>query len=314
MNKITFILISLLNFSIYAQPVLNASDINPLNFSNNVFFSNSSTVTVGSSGANVTWDFSTLQLTADGSSSSTSVLTAPFSSSFPTSNFFVNSIFSGSSSSSDFGYYNLTGSKLEAIGGSSDTAITVSYVNPETIFVFPFTYNTVVNDTYQTNLSASVLNKSVTYDAYGTVITAFGTYNNVMRFKQINDGNVSYTWFKLNPYQEIINASIDINGSIYFTVDQPTNNLAINQNPIKTQFSISPNPASENFTIKNEDFAVKEMFLNVYDILGNQIIKDNKIDSNSKNINISDFANGLYFIIITDNNNAILYSNKIIKN
>ncbi len=308
MKKIIFILISVLNFSIYAQPVLNASDINPIDISGNSYSGFSSTETTGASGANVTWDFSKLELVDSEPFSAKSVLKAPFSSSFPSSNFFITF-----ENGSDYDYYNLTNSKMEYLGDSSKTSVGVIYTNPETILIFPFTYNTVFNDTYQIP-PFPIFNKSITYDAYGTLILPFETYSNVIRIKEIIDENVEYIWIKTNPYYEIMRASIDeFNGSLFFSVVELTN-LSINENNTKTQFSIVPNPATNNFTIKNEDFDGKEIFLNVYNILGNQIIKDYKIDSNSENINISNFANGLYITTITDNKNTVLYSSKIIKN
>jgi Secretion system C-terminal sorting domain len=312
MKKITILIILLINLSIFAQPELNISDINPLSISLNNFSASSTTILVGGAGANQTWNFSGLTLTPQGLQSTNSVLTAPFSNNFPAANFFINSV---SNNSNNFGYYNLSNNKLEIIGGSSATGLTITYANPATIFVFPFTYNTVINDTYQTNFDTSPVISIRTYDAYGTLTTAFGTYSNVMRFKQVNsnDNSTNYTWIKLNPYQELLSASTNTaNITINYNVKN-NNVLATNPNILNDNFAIFPNPTNGEFTIKNIDFSNNETFVNVYDVLGNQIIKNEKIDSNSKILNISDFATGLYFIKIVDNNNSILYSDKIIK-
>ncbi len=311
MKKITFIIATLITISLYAQPILNASDINPLNISSNNFSASSSTLGVGVPGANVNWDFSSLVLTSLGTSSNVSVATAPYASSFPTANFFVRSSFDNRNS---YGYYNLTTNKLEVTGLSDDNGVIFNFFNPDTIFIFPFSYNTSFTDTYQVDINSFVESKTVIYDAYGTVITPFGTYNNVIRLKQTSGlGSISYNWFKINPYTDILSANVNSNNNeINFRIYQPTN-LATIQNQLNNKFSIFPNPTSGNISIKNASFSESETFVNVYDVLGNQIIKNEKVDNDLKNINISDFATGLYFIKIVDNNNSILYSDKIIK-
>ena len=307
MKKITLIATVLFNFIIVAQPVLNASDINPLNIIGNNFSATSTTLGVGSAGANQTWDFSSLVLTAQGSSNTNSVLTAPFASSFPAANFFI----SNGSSNDSFSYYRLTSNILESNGASSDSQIIINYSNPETIFVFPFTFNTIVNDTFQQNNSSLIESETINYNAYGTVITAFGTYTNVIRLKRTSGGSVNYTWFKVNPYIPVLSANIYTGGTTSYSVFQNTN-LATTQNEVK-QFSIYPNPTSGNISIKNIDFSNKSMFVKVYNMLGNQIVNNYKLETESANIDLSNYASGLYFIEIADENNKVIYQDKVIK-
>jgi hypothetical protein len=323
MKKITLTTLLLLNLSIYAQPVLNASDIRSTNYGYK-FMQGVSTVSnikqVELSGANVKWDFSTVKIDVEregGPFFIKPVATAPFSSKYPKANFFFKDS-NADNTDNQYKYYNLTNDKLENMGDSDDKEFNV-YSNPKTEFVFPFLFNNVLTDTY--NEGSGKIDLSIKYDAYGTIITKYGTYKDVLRFKEIlieedNFRTIIYRWIKLNPYQEIMAASVNDEelDFPFFTIYEPLSTLTIKQNLNPTQFSTSPNPASQNFVIKNQDFATREMFVSVYDILGNQIIKSNRIDSNSKNINISNFSNGLYFIKITDDKNAILYSDKIIKN
>jgi hypothetical protein len=311
MKKITFLLL-FFSLLLFGQPVLNSSDVLNLDISSIGHAATSSTITAGLSGANQAWDFSNLNLMTQGNSTTTYVLTAPYASSFPTANYYVNTIYNAIN---NFVYYKLTSNKLEVLGSSDSTGITSNFINPNTVFVFPFAFNTVLNDTYQLSTSPAINSKVTTYDAYGTVITAFGTFNNVIRLKEIvNNSDIYYSWFQTNPYRSIVNARAYVNSgnTVYFSVYQPTN-LGITQNSIKSNFSIYPNPTAGDFTINYDAFANREVFVNVYDILGNQIIKNEKIDSNSKNINSSDFDSGLYLIKITDSNNEVLYSDKIIK-
>ena len=308
MKKITLIAAVLFNFIIVAQPVLNASDINPLNIIGNNFSATSTTLGVGSAGANQTWDFSSLVLTAQGNSNTNSVLTAPFASSFPAANFFL----SNGSANDSFIYYHLTSNILEINGASTDSQVIINFSNPQTVFVFPLLFNTIVNDTYQVpgNPAAPV---TINYNAYGTVVTAFGTFTDVIRLKRINDGDTSYSWFKVNPYVPIIDARLSNTGNlINYSIFQNTN-LSTTQNEVK-QFAVYPNPTSGNINIKNIDFSNKSMFVKVYNMLGNQIINNYKLETESANIDLSNYSSGLYFIEIADENNKILLTEKIIKN
>ena len=308
MKKITLIATVLFNFIIVAQPVLNASDINPLNIIGNNFSATSTTLGVGSAGANQTWDFSSLVLTAQGNSNTNSVLTAPFASSFPAANFFL----SNGSANDSFIYYHLTSNILEINGASTDSQVIINFSNPQTVFVFPLLFNTIVNDTYQVpgNPAAPV---TINYNAYGTVVTAFGTFTDVIRLKRINDGDTSYSWFKVNPYVPIIDARLSNTGNlINYSIFQNTN-LSTTQNEVK-QFAVYPNPTSGNINIKNIDFSNKSMFVKVYNMLGNQIINNYKLETESANIDLSNYSSGLYFIEIADENNKILLTEKIIKN
>lgn len=310
MKKITLLTALLLNVLIFGQPVLNALDFNPTNNSANVFSATSTTAGTGLAGANINWDFSSLITVPLGVSSNVSVSTAPLAISFQNANFFVKSI---TPNSNTFGYYKLTNFNLENIGASNNIEITNYFTNPQTTFTFPYSYGTSFTDTYQTTYGQQVFVTS-TYDAYGTLTTPYGTYVNLFRSKRIeNTGLSTYIWYMLNPFQIIFSASKNQNsGTTSYTMYQPTN-LATTQNQLNNQFSIFPNPTNGEFIIKNVDFTNNEFFINVYDILGNQIIKNEKVDSDSKNINISDFATGLYFVKLVDNNNSILYTDKIIK-
>ena len=306
-STITAIIVSLLTA---AQPVLNASDVsNSVNRTEIRLTSNSTTLGVGNAGANQNWDFSTLTFVQQGPANTySSATTAPFSSSFPTANFYVKNM-SGTNTAYD--YVRLTNNIYEIVGYSTASVVNNSFSNPFTIFTFPFSYNDQFTDTHQQG-SQPVATFTRLYDAYGTLIIASGTYSNVFRFKDIfNNGSPSYIWFKLNPFRVIFVASTNINGTTSYTTYQDPN-LSTTQNEVK-QFAVYPNPTSGNINIKNIDFSNKSMFVKVYNMLGNQIINNYKLETESANIDLSNCSSGLYFIEIADENNKVLYQDKIIK-
>ena len=85
---------------------------------------------------------------------------------------------------------------------------------------------------------------------------------------------------------------------------------------IESNITISPNPTSGIFTIKNQEASVVERSRNtrpscvsITDIAG-KIIK-NQLTSNNSKIDISNFPNGIYFVKIQMEDNIII--KKIIK-
>lgn len=312
MKNFTIFSLLFINFTIFGQPILNASDYNPNNSIDN-YSASPTGFSAGLAGANQTWNYSTLALTLLGASTNATVATAPFSSSFPAANLYVKIAANGGNDA--FAFYNSSSSKLELLGYSNNSSVLVNFSpNPQTIYNFPFTYNLVVNDTYSTTFDPTTNNPfTVTYDAHGTLITPLGIYNNVIRSKKLDGINPDYTWFTANPYQIIMTANFGSSGATSVRVFNP-NNLSSNQNQLTKKLEIYPNPTNGNFTIKNIDLSNNNHFVNVYDVFGNQIINNQKINSNSENINLSNVASGLYFVKINDFNGQVLTSDKIIKN
>jgi Secretion system C-terminal sorting domain len=314
MKKITIIIAVLIKISIFAQPVLNSTDISTTGSLTATTLTASATgFSAGSAGSNQVWDYSSLILTPAGTGTTTVVATTPFAASFPDANLIYKATFG---TDSFYTYYKLTTTKQELVGYSSDTNVIINFSpNPQTVYSFPYTYGLIVNDTYSTTFDPSANNPfSITYDAYGTLITPYGIFNNVIRSKKLDGIAPDYTWFTTNPFQVILTASISSTGVASNVKFSQPSNLSTIQNTLYKQFEIYPNPTSGSFTIKNIDFSNNENFLNAYDVLGNQIINNQKIDSDSKDFDLNNAACGLYFIKITNKNNNILFSYKIIKN
>lgn len=71
---------------------------------------------------------------------------------------------------------------------------------------------------------------------------------------------------------------------------------ALSVKEVKKDFSLSvaPNPASENVSIKVSNF--EKGTLKIVDVLGNVVMTESF--NGSKSVNVADFKNGVYFIII----------------
>ena len=89
----------------------------------------------------------------------------------------------------------------------------------------------------------------------------------------------------------------------YFTSGKGT--LSVEDNIIKTEFSVYPNPFSNNLNISGQ---IKVEALKLYNITG-QLVKQNK---NSNSINVSELAKGVYMLEVTSD--SIREVKRVIKN
>ncbi len=311
MKNFTLFSLIFINLSIFGQPIFNYSDLlTSGTFSGNSYSGNLSGFTLGSAGANQVWNYANISNTLQGSSSATFVTSAPFMTNFPDANLFIKST---SGANNIFAYYKSTTSKLEIIALSNETILLVDFSpNPQTIFQFPFTFGSVINDTYSTIADPNANNPfTITYDAYGSLTTPFGTFD-VIRTKKLDGLYPSYSWLNIATNTSVMSAIYAANGLVDLSFFQP-NNLSTTQNQLNEKPVIYPNPTNGNFTIKNIDFSNNDNFVNVYDVLGNVILSNQKINFDSENINLSNVASGLYFIKIIDSKNQILFTEKILK-
>lgn len=111
------------------------------------------------------------------------------------------------------------------------------------------------------------------------------------------------------------------NNTIYYTATYPSyleipfiivNN--IEENKIENTFIIYPNPAHEiiQFEITNTELLKNNLLLTIVDIFGKEILKT-KITNPITQINLQNLPNGIYLISISDENNTLLQTQKIIK-
>ncbi len=304
MKNFTFCILIFFNLNAVCQPILNASDVTAFNVTGDYYFANSSIIGVGASGANVTWNFSSLEPTFAESRTFKTVSTAPNTNSFPTSNNIV------SISDQAYKYNTLTSTKIEQNGDSVGPIVSPNYVNPQTIYTFPFTFNTTFSDTSQMLSSSPIETSTRTYDAYGTVITPYGTFTDCFRVKisTTESPEVRYEWYKLNPYRQIIIAQNFGTTNTNFEIFRTTN---LNSSIFETSnVTIFPNPVS---SVLNVAMANNVPFnqITIHDSVGKIIYKDSKSNA-SVAINTENFRSGLYFVsVVTD---GLQSTTKFIKN
>ena len=83
--------------------------------------------------------------------------------------------------------------------------------------------------------------------------------------------------------------------SVNVTVDDSWLNIDENT----ANFEIYPNPTNDKFVVKGDNINEVE----VYNLCGQKVLSV-KTDSQNVNVNMSDFATGVYMVKITDNNGS----------
>lgn len=294
-----------LTISFYAQPVINSTNIN-FNTVVNRYTASPVGFSIGGSGANQVWDYTSIALTQINGGTNEVVTSAPFASVFPSSNQYVKTTSNGVS------YYYfmlLTSSKIELLGIASDTAIIVNFSpNPQTIFEFPFVYNLLINDTYSTtNNPNSNAPFSLKYDAYGTLKTPFGTFTNVYRVKKIDGLYPDYNWYLPNSNHLILGVGFDSNG---VTTVKFNEHLFMNINENETKINILPNPTTHFFEIQNTRKNDYELNFKIIDLTGKAVMFG--VSKYNSNINVEVLKTGIYIIEIYEND-TIVYKRKMVK-
>lgn len=164
---------------------------------------------IGSSGANQTWSFTNLNQHTFDSIEAVNPSSTPAGSQFPSSN--VALVQQGGT----YIYLNNSSTELNILGATLPAFnITLPYTNPEKVMVYPSTYQTAYSDTSVATVTFpgallqlpfdSIRFKQIKYrngmvDAYGSLTTDEGTFNNTLRF---NDTIVQLdsVWGKSNPF------------------------------------------------------------------------------------------------------------------
>jgi len=277
-----------------AQPIVNASDMN-----NNVrletfLAEDVPNLSAGNAGANQSWDFSSIQSVSLGITENVPLAGTPHSSLFTLAN--NSSHFSGSLGEI-WSYFRVSPVKYEEIGiVYTGVAVVNLSSDPRTLVEFPYTFNKIINDTYKASNTPTVA-FTTTYDAYGTLRLPFGTFNNVIRQKRVENSVTEYTWFNASPFYPLCTVNVS-NGDSSITMNRRLSDLAIEDINAKT-FSIAPNPTSGMLHI-NYGTHAKAAAIDIYDTSGKLVF--NQKGNQTENLDVANLNPGLYFLKVTGAN------------
>jgi len=272
----------------------------------------------GDSGENVMWDFSSLNKI---SVSEIRVLAAD--SSFGGSNITRHNITENS-----YQYLFQDSTKLELIATKEGNPEVVSmYPRGLNFTNYPIEYGAIFKDTalmtyYDNNLQDSARGTIYTdrkVDAFGTLTTPHGTFENVLRVHSNWKVSIKYTaftieyeidlfeWYGRGFSTSLLNVTItNVNGNLTYTtyyLDDPELNTMKLDTP-KSDVLIYPNPTSDYLNVRTNwnNFSIV-----IYDITGKNVYK-----GNDNNINISSLHSGIYTVVVSNLDNSTSYTQKIV--
>ena len=321
----SFVLSLMISVSI-AQPTLTGNGINPV-IGESFSVVTSTYVDPGNSGANQTWDLSSMQNSGINTVSYISPSTTAVSGSFPNSN-----VASSSTQGVGNAFYKTSATVFQNCGVYNGTVV-MSYSDPEDLLRFPCNYNNTYVDTWKTQFMSGGYTfhrrgaSTVTADGYGTLITPNGTYTNVIRihFEQnyldssVIGGNLSiqtysndeYFWYKEGTHTQLAYVyTLTYPGGVSQNGFYAAGSVGISEDPtIVSTTNIYPNPSSDKINLDFYLMNNQRIDIRVINITG-EIMDIGKTmngyqGQNNVSIDASDLPEGIYFTQILINGEAV---------
>ncbi len=324
MKRILFLLLSLVLLPLQAQVIITRSDLayqegDRHSFNNTDPLDLVTGISPETAGPNVSWDFSTVNVSI--LVGKTSVYVDPASTPFAAQVEGANlAIKNEDEINGPYQFVNLTDEGLEHYyTGWYEDGISAFYTFTPSLkaLEFPMSYGQTFEQDYVAELykegSLFMIDSSsasVEVDAWGTVTTPVGTFTDVLRMKRTTiasgymyyDGNwvhtadlstIVYSWFKAGIHTALINVSgfLDEEG---YTLIWLTNPGSTGMEEPKTvpELRIWPNPATEFLNIESE--AIEELTL--YDIAGKLTLEANANGASSLRLTTSGLSRGSYLL------------------
>ena len=333
MNKSIFTIL----FSIFAAltafaqaPTITSANMFNMYEVDKQYTADTTGVAPGVSGANVTWDFSSLQATSPEDSIGSKYVHSwetPYPNDFPTANYATQSL-----GSQSFAYMTYSGGILSIVGvegqqvyGGQTYTIKQVFDKPEVAFVFPFTYNTSNTSNFHASydVAGTTVNligtQTLKGDGYGTLKIMGHTYTNVLRIHNITNEYDSIAGYPMNiptsleawvytmpgKKESILTISLTTSqgqGSKSVTYNTNSKTSGIEYPSLYTsELSVFPNPARKNCTLNYNAQKDGKATLHIINLLGEEIYNRNiQVITGQNNIpvSISDIPHGIYFMSI----------------
>jgi len=327
MRKLFILPLALLATSAFAQPTLTSATNNPV--VGDVFYgyvTDTDHVSMGASGASVTWDMSMIVVNDSDTTSYLSCAATPYCDSFPGAN--IVSLNSG-----DY-VYGISGtSGIKAIGAYSSGTV-VHFDDSLTLTRFPLSYGLSFNDTTHTEFSLFSTTVYITNyansdcDAWGTLVLPTGTYNNVLRLHTTTitkdsmnimgtpqvgiNQTEEYAWFVSGFRSPLLTVGYDTSGSgtpyvsdVKYYTQGSSGSVAVRDIASKSGvLKLYPVPAS---SVVNVDFGTIEddAVLTISDATG-RVVHTQSVNNSTNGplqVPLADFANGLYIARLVNGSN-----------
>lgn len=168
-------------------------------------------------------------------------------------------------------------------------------------------FNALTNSdwVYPSNNNLWVVNSKFDFDKDSIAITLIDTMFNEVFTKYIGGFRVKDVAAHLGQ-KELYILATDSNGMVVAKVNENTFNTGVNQINRNTEVSIYPNPVNHSFTISG---VRGDVVINIYNSQGQFVRSANAATS----IDVSDLPSGLYFYQLSQNENLVKHSGKLVK-
>jgi len=309
-NQIILFMLTVIPTIMWGQPTINIAENYTIGTVLKFQSCDSSGVYAGSSGANQTWDFSSLSALPD-TITERMVLpsSTPFGNSFPSSNL------AKKLPDNKYAYYDNNTNNSFLVGFVDTTSsFIINYPNSLLFAQRPITYETMVIDTFTDNYSVAGGDFSgggtvtINGDGYGTLILPNGTHNNVLRIKttQIQSDTliqhpyiststtITYAWYDgTNPSPllkiDSIYTSNFVSKTVTYFLSKTTGITEISE---QEELQFYPNPATEHITLMTKEKGI----LTITNKIG-QVVFITQINESGTIISTNNLQPGIYQLI-----------------
>jgi hypothetical protein len=289
-----------------AQPVLTASGINPVPGDISVI-KRTQDLSPGSSGANQTWNFSSMVVSATDNYSTGAVSLAPEGSNFPSANVQWNN-------GSVYAFWKTSSTALVNMGFDTPAAV-MPYSNGEDFLHFPFSYNNSYSDSWQSIYDVSGFTftrtgvTTVTYDGYGSLTTPAFNLSNVARVHFLQDYkdssqfstthyvNDEYFWYVNGYHQPVASVYTLTFGSNQNTGGSYAGNVSttVSLDELTSQtMLIAPNPASDKVIVGLSSGEALTS-VRIFDLEGKVVFEKPNPGESRVELDVTSLPPGFYF-------------------
>jgi hypothetical protein len=270
-------------------------------------------------GANITWNYASV--IADGMDTPTYFSCVPQANcaSFGNAN-----LLSGSVADSTFQYYRTSSAAFQETG-FADPSSELRLTNVHDALRFPFTYNSKYNDAYTGTATASGFPFPLTFSgvdtvsapAYGTLITPFGQFTNVLMTRSNNKTSISvlgqsfansriitYNWYQSSSPSPVMQLAyqyqIDSNGSENLLdvsgMYRTSNPAAVKTVASSETLKLFPNPTTGMTKLQLPESFGTTATVTVTDLTGKQVYELTTNGQKELSLNTATWAKGLYMV------------------
>ncbi|WP_235297342.1 T9SS type A sorting domain-containing protein [Portibacter marinus] len=204
--------------------------------------------------------------------------------------------------------------------------IGIEFINPDTIYQFPFTYNSKDSSTSRLELDLGLIGLDVSFsrnrrrinhvDGYGSLKTPAGSYNEVLKMKTLifnsdttyydtvrivtTSNEIEYKWFAkgfADPVLQVwglrVNDS-ELLGEVRWQSMAETS--SVSHQVFDTEILVSPNPFNEMIQVTSVN-KLKEF--NLLDVNGHSVFSSEVNGLYQYHISTPDLDAGIYFLIVS---------------